>query len=340
MRLLLGGSLRSRSVSSVRRCVCTLLALQAVTSACGAGRHASAERTTPAADAQAAGPRRTTALLADSLFWRTLHAGAYDSIPRAMIALKAAYLENPQDAITAARIGFLHTWRTAERHRLVRLLPTITDDVVLARYFFDQANAKGRTYDARTHGFAAVMGMVEGSIHGQPHVSAAALRHGRETITRWPEFNLFTIGYALSTRPDTSPAFREGLEMQWRALELCRRAAVNRDDPAFQPGLGQGQNETDAQKRRACYNSWIAPHNIEGFFLNMGDMVLKSGDWRRAQKVYALARQAEAYPEWPYRTLLEERMQTAEARADAAKRDPREMMYESRFACTACHQAR
>ena len=37
--------------------------------------------------------------------------------------------------------------------------------------------------------------------------------------------------------------------------------------------------ETKEGARRACWNSRIAPHNLEGFFLNMGDMLVKSGDW-------------------------------------------------------------
>jgi hypothetical protein len=55
---------------------------------------------------------------ADTVFWRTLRAGAYDEIPRAMTLLKAAYLPNPRDPETAAHVGFLHAWRLAERARL------------------------------------------------------------------------------------------------------------------------------------------------------------------------------------------------------------------------------
>jgi len=280
------------------------------------------------------------AIAADSVFWRTLHAGAYDSIPRAMIMLKAAYLQNPADPVTAAHVAFLHTWRIAERSRLAQLLPNITDDAVLARRYFDQANMRAPSYDARTHGFAAVMRMAEGGIHRDDKLWADGLRQGREAIRRWPEFNLFSIGYALSTKPDTSALFREAVEMQWQTLDACRRRHVSRTDPEFQPGLGEGLHEPDLNKRRACYNSWIAPHNIEGFFLNMGDMVMRSGDWRTAQKVYALARQAEAYPVWPYREVLEARISDAERSVTEFQADGRKLMFQSRFACTACHQAR
>jgi hypothetical protein len=284
--------------------------------------------------------RQPLAVAADSAFWRILHAGAYDSIPRALAGLQVAYLRDPADAVTTAHIGFLHAWRLAERARMTQPSPGIVDAALLARRYFDLANQRAPSYDARTHGFAAVMRMSEGGIHGDTALIAEGLAQGRTAIARWPEFNLFTIGYVLGAQPDTSALFREGLDMQWRALEACRRRPVSRSDPEFQPGLGDGRDEADPHVRRACYNSWIAPHNLEGFFLNMGDLVMRSGDWRTARKVYALARQAEAYPAWPYRDVLEARIRDAETSVPAFRGEGRALMLHSRIACTACHQAR
>ena len=59
--------------------------------------------------------RTPAAEQADKLFWPTLHAGAYDRIPQSLTALKAAYLADPNDPVTAAHIGFMHIWRLAER---------------------------------------------------------------------------------------------------------------------------------------------------------------------------------------------------------------------------------
>jgi hypothetical protein len=277
---------------------------------------------------------------ADSVFWRTLHAGAYDSIPRALLMLQAAYLQNPADATTAAHIGFLHTWRIAERGRLAQQLPSITDEATLAVRYFQLANKRMAQYDARTHGFEAVTRMIEGRIHRDDAMVADGLREGRASIAAWPEFNLFTIGYVLSTHPDTSASFREALDMQWKTLDLCLRQPTDRVNPSVGLILGEGLNEPDPMKRRACYNSWIAPHNIEGFFLNMGDMVMRSGDVSTAVKVYALAKQAEAYGSWPYREVLEARIRDAQRTAADFRGDAPKMMVNSRFACAACHQAR
>ncbi len=284
--------------------------------------------------------RTQAAIMADSLFWRIIHAGAYDSIPRTLTALKAAYLQNTADGLTASHIAFLHTWRVAERARIPTLSPAITDEAILANKYFRTANARATTYDPRTHGFAAVIEMVEADLDHDEPAWAAGLAHGREAIERWPEFNWFTMGYTLSTRSDTSALFREALEMQWKTIDACRRKRVNRTNPDAGPILDQGLDEPDPLKRRACYNSWIAPHNVEGFLLNMGDMVMRSGDWRTAQKVYALSRQSASYDRWPYREILEARIINAERDSLDYKRNATSMMLRSKFACMACHQSK
>ena len=76
----------------------------------------------------------------------------------------------------------------------------------------------------------------------------------------------------------------------------------------------------------------------------MGDMLVKSGDWRTGVQVYALARGMGSYPRWAFRDVLEARIAQAEQnvaafrRPEAAGADGPRMMLGSRFACVACHQ--
>ena len=282
--------------------------------------------------------RLPSAVLADTLFWHTLHAGAYDSIPRAMFALKAAYLQNPADAQTAAHVAFLHAWRVAERSRLAQTTPSITDEVILARRYFDISLAHAPTPDARILGFDADFRMFEADIQHDPALFSDGLRRGREAIVAWPEFNWFTVGYALSTKPDTSVFFREGLEMQWQTVDACGKTTVSRENPTAESALSVLRTEADPRRLRACKNTWIAPHNMEGFFLNMGDMVVKSGDWRAAQKVYTLAKGVDAYSEWPFREVLETRIREAEHNVPLFRAENGPIMFRSKFACSACHQ--
>ena len=331
------------------------IALRAVVLAAGAACAASAgggSRDLPdervATGSVASHARVPLAVTADTLFWRTLHAGQYDSIPRAMLLLKAAYLQNPRDPKTTAHVGFLHAWAAAERARLASAPPSITDELILARAYFARAAVLDPT-DARVQGFHAVFEMSDATVQRDSVAFAAGLARARSAIAAWPEFNWFTVGYTLSGRDHTSPLFREGLAMQWRTMDACSRTSVDRTNPTAAVALRALATERDPLRRRACWNSWIAPHNVEGFFLNMGDMLVKSGDWRTGVRVYALARGMYSYPRWAFRDVLEARIAHAEAnvavfrqpamdRPGPATAEGPRMLLGSRIACVACHQ--
>jgi hypothetical protein len=104
------------------------------------------------------------------------------------------------------------------------------------------------------------------------------------------------------------------------------------------------RRETTTGPQRACWNSTIAPHNFEGFFLNMGDMLVKAGQPGVARKVYAQARTSPTYSQWPFRSELEAReakadehaAMTAAAGGDHAKEAP--LMIRTTYSCMGCHQ--
>jgi hypothetical protein len=286
----------------------------------------------------AAQSRSEAARQADELFWQTFHGGRYDEIQPALEALTAAYLETPDDAVTASHIAWLHVWRVSERSRLAAIPATITDDIRVSRRYFHEA-VELNSADARYLGFLASMTLAEGTIDKEE----ATLRRGYymllDAIRAWPEFNLFTGGFVLSQKPAGSDQFKEGLEWQWRTLDLCAGGTVDRANPDYAKYMTL---ETKEGQKRVCWNSWIAPHNFEGFLLNMGDMLVKSGDWQTARKIYANARLAREYPTWPYRDVLEERVKSAVANVASfnapAGGDKPVMMINSKFACMACHQ--
>ena len=181
--------------------------------------------------------------------------------------------------------------------------------------------------------------VAEGAIHHDEKLTRRGYYALRDSIDAWPEFNLFTAGYVLSGQPAASARFKEGLEWQWQTLDKCSGVSVNRQDPDFAPYM---THATTSGAKRVCWNSEIAPHNFEGFFLNMGDMLVKSGDWQVARKVYANARLSPAYDAWGYKEVLEGRIRDAAANATAfnAPAGPKGngMMQRSAYACMACHQ--
>jgi hypothetical protein len=190
--------------------------------------------------------------------------------------------------------------------------------------------------DARTLGFLAGHTVIEGTLHRDEKLTRAGYFMLLDAIEAWPEFNLFTAGFVLSRLPADSPRYREGLEWQWRALDLCIGEKLDRANPDYAKYMSL---ETKEGKKRACWNSWIAPHNLEAFFLNMGDMLVKAGDWQTAQKIYANAKYVKEYASWKHQAVLEERIPQAQANG-ALFNAPNEthMMINSTFACVACHQ--
>lgn len=278
---------------------------------------------------------------ADVLFWQMLHGGEYDRIPDALAALTAAYLDDPTDSTTASHIGFLHIWRLAECSRLETVPSTITDHAVLARKYFKES-AQLNSTDARVLGFLGAATVVEGTIHKDEGLIREGYYTLVESIHAWPEFNYFTAGFVMSRMPVDSAQFQEGLEWQWRNLHECANEKVDRKNPDFAKNM---QFYTTEGKKRVCWNSWIAPHNMEGFFLNMGDMLVKAGDWHIAQRIYANAKLSPDYAGWKFRPVLEDRIKHAEGNVilfntpeDPTVKTTNSIMINSRFACMGCHQ--
>jgi hypothetical protein len=287
---------------------------------------------------EASTTRSEAASKTDDLFWNTFHNGEYDKIQSTLEVLTAAYLQAPNDAKTAAHIAWLHNWRIAERARLGSPPATITDDTIVARRYFQEAVNLDPS-DARYLGFLAGHTLAEGTLHKDERLKRQGYFMMLDAIKAWPEFNLFTGGYVFSRLPAESPQFREGLEWQWQTLDICIEGRLDRANPDYTHYMAK---ETTEGKKRVCWNSWIAPHNLEGFFLNMGDMLVKSGDWQTAQKIYANAKLSRTYATWRYRSVLEERIDRAKEHIvlfNAPDGVPSaRMMINSAFSCTACHQ--
>jgi hypothetical protein len=309
------------------------LAIGLATAACEQLAVWSAPAKTPSAT------RTAAAVEADKLFWKTLHGGEYDRIPDALAALKAAYLENPHDAVTAAHVGWMHIWRLGERARQASLRPDITDDAVLARKYFEEA-VRLDPREARYLGFYAALLMAEGTIHKDQKLVRRGFYTMKAAVAAWPEFNYFTAGYTASGQSVESDRFREALEQQWLNLDVCTGEKVDRANPDYARYM---RLETREGPKRVCWNSWIAPHNLEGFFLNFGDMLVKAGQTETAEAMYRNAQRSRDYAAWPYKDVLEARIRDAAKNVEAFRRtepgpDSATLMVRSTFACMGCHQ--
>ncbi len=277
--------------------------------------------------------------LAEKNFWKTLHQGDYNKLPETTKLLTAAYLENPNDPQLAAHLGFVHIWKITERAREKNIPPTITDEITLATHYFKEA-VELDPQDARYQGFLGDSMLVSGKISHDERQEVRGYFQLKRAIALWPEFNYFTGGYVMSDLDSHSDRFKEGLEWQWKTLDLCTGTTINRNDPDYRPYLAL---ETTKGRKRACWNSWIAPHNFEGFFLNMGDMLTKQGNWQTAIKIYNNAKLSKTYSTWPYRNMLERRIQNVKKNVGYfqqknAHSADKAILFNSGNGCAACHQ--
>jgi hypothetical protein len=59
-------------------------------------------------------------------------------------------------------------------------------------------------------------------------------------------------------------------------------------------------------RKKACWSEGtLAPHSFEGFMLNFGNGLVKAGQIEAAKVMFANARYADHFTEWPYRKYLE-----------------------------------
>lgn len=280
---------------------------------------------------------------AEKVFWDTLHQGQYDNIAYVTKLLTAVYLQNPNDPKIAAHLGFLYIWKIAERNRLKNIDPTVVNNTILAKKYFSDA-VELDPGDARYLGFLGVSQLVEGTIFNDQREQTRGYFTLKQAISAWPQFNYFTAGYPMSNLPANTEHFKEGLEWQWKTLDICAGQTVDRNNPGFGTYM---KYETQQGPQRACWNSWIAPYNFEGFFLNMGDMLVKQGNWQVAIKIYNNAKLAKNYSTWPYRWLLEDRIQHAQENVVAFNKlvannqlvaPKKVIVFNSGYGCMMCHQ--
>lgn len=284
--------------------------------------------------------RTSAAIAAEEFFWTNFHAGNFQRLDEIFAKLKNAYAEDPRDIVTAALIGYAHAWRASERSRFVHMPSSIIDDAELARFYFAEAH-KLYGNDARILGHLASATLASGTFHQDQKKIREGYFLGLDAIRLWPEFNLPTIGVFMSGLDKDSDYFKEGLAWQYQALDLCSETKIDRKNPDFAPYMKDERDEQKIRKKSACWNSWRAPHNFEGFMLNMGDMLMKNGDVNEAIIVYSNARLSRSYDAWPYRPMLEQRLLLAGDRkaGKLSQHVPKPMMAESSFSCMACHQA-
>jgi hypothetical protein len=273
------------------------------------------------------------AMSADQYFWEQFHQGNYDSIDLVLNRLTAAYLEHPADYRLAAHLGFTHIWALAEFSRKAEQKATIIDHAALSKKYFKEAFHLHPGKEWRYYGFLASVSLTEASLDQNTRKIVESYFMLKKSARKFPEFNLFTAAYTLS-QSSRKKDRRDALDMLWKNIEACVGKKVAPSNLDYLQFLPLNTNQGD---KRVCWNSWIAPHNLEGFLMILGDMLYEKGDFPNALKVYQNTQLIPESAYWAYRSHLEDRLsKTQQQLQKQPSAAPGKLLPIDR--CMVCHQ--
>lgn len=280
---------------------------------------------------------------ANKYFWDNYHLGNYDSIPRIIEKLSIALQANPKDIVSTSHLGFVHIWALSERQRLTKPNPSITEHVFLSHKYFQESNLMN-PHDSRVLGFLADLKLAEGTTLENKKEVTQGYFLGLKSIKKWQQFNKFTLGYFFSRLDTTNNNFQKGLKWQYSTIDDCACEKNTKKD--LNAAVQKIKKNKDPKINRACWNTWIAPHNWEGFCLNWGDMLTKNGEIEEAKKIYLLAKESDSYNEWMYKDVLEKRiLEVNTNKIEFNKKideinlhNQKVILYNSKISCMSCHQ--
>jgi len=296
-------------------------------------------------------PNETTeASHANEFMWEQFHLGNYDSLPSILDKLNSSYQLDPNNADVTAHLGYMYLWAFAER---IRNKPQerILENVFLSNRFFKEAIVLNPD-DPRTYGFQSAVQMCEGAFTNNLEMLAQAYFGSLKAIRKWPQFNKFALGYIEGQLDTGTRMYKQGLKFQWEILDECAEAKLSEEKIMKDPITiltalyDEINNSNDPEIKRACGNSWIAPHNWEGFFLNFGDILVKAGRIDQAKIMYSAVKIAPSYVDWIYKDVINLRIEEANQNVQVFNRkqnlialtDNKQMMVNSEMSCTGCHK--
>lgn len=257
-------------------------------------------------------------------FWAIFHGNDYGAIPKVQDELTAALAVDQNDPTLYALLAATHFWHVGEYTRDPKPNPAVLQgDMPAAVQLFTNAlnldyyspHPLGFINDDHLPGFVGVTTVHAGQMTNNPQLLAQGDEMLNFSVYQFPEFNNFNRWAAHDSDPKDSASYKLALDSLWQALDACVGAQVDRTDP----DLGQHLYlQTAVGRKRACWSeSQIAPHSFEGFMLNLANGLVKADQVDAAKVMYANARYASNYANWPYRQVLES-IETSDLNARAA----------------------
>jgi tetratricopeptide (TPR) repeat protein len=243
-------------------------------------------------------------------FRRTLEATDYDARDAAVQAIEQALIDNPDEAEFGLLQGLGNLWLLAE---------TGTSP---------QGPAQQGYLDRSIAGFERAEELCPGDLRipgwrGSLLVGAGQEAAGWEAIDEaaegYPEFAEFIYAFLYAQLPVSDPDFQLALDYIDSNLSSC-------DENSLDP---------------SCNNAEYALHNIEGYWLFVGDVKTKAGDTAGALVAYQEVRDGAGWDGWNFQDWIDDREATVDQRAaDWADGDPAndpQLSMATDSSCSLCH---
>lgn len=235
-------------------------------------------------------------------------------IEKALDALTMAYAMDPANGRVNLLLGLNHLWVAAER---VEPDPSTLNHVILSEYFLQRAQKL--TQDDRIPSWLAPL-QITMAKRDQDHDGATRIfNEFVKAYEKNPDFHSFTFAMMNFDNDRDSDEFK-------RARKVLN--ATNNCD----------------KHNPSCQNLSRWPHNIETFLVLQADYETKAGDIKNAHKILTDAKRIGEETQWPYLSVIEERLASLPQRAKAFANkdltdDPKGLFVEQQAnTCQMCHR--
>jgi hypothetical protein len=256
--------------------------------------------------------RQGVADAAINRFWAVYQGNDYSAIPEAEQELESAIRVDHDNPKLYALQGAAHFWHAGEWTRDPHPnLQVIQQDLPNAVRLFQKAvdldyyspHMIGYVNDDHLPGYLGIT-----TVHtGQQYHDPTVIAHGDKILDfaayQFPEFNNFNRWAAHNTEFKDSDSYKKALDSLWEGIDNCTGSKIDRAHPDLRPYL---YLFTKVGRKKACWwDGDIAPYSFEGYMLNLGNGLVKAGQIEPARIIYANAKLAGNYSNWPYRDVLE-----------------------------------
>lgn len=276
-------------------------------------------------------------------FWAAFHSANYAGSDQALSELMVASQNDPGDTHLVSLVGLCSFWKVLEKNRAGLPAQSMHGLATQSLSYVEEAGRREPS-NRLTPGFISSAKYQLGAMQQNSCMMNQAMVELQNNTNIYPQFHGFVEGWVLTAMlPPQHPAYEQAVEAYYETLDSCAGIRVPRSFPrlgefGFYILAKKSKNET------VCYNTNIAPHNVEGTLYGLGDALVKQGKLRQAKLVYESIRRVPAYPSWPYKDLLDQRLNNMESLQvkfvrDSGCVDVQEpaMLFQSSIACTCCH---